>query len=41
MNIIYKSDHKRWDKLNQKKNKEKLYKELSDDFSVPSIRMKL
>ena len=41
MKIIFKSDHKRWDKLNQKKNKESIYYDLSDDFSITSIRMKL
>lgn len=41
MKIIFKSDHTRWEIKMQKKNKENLYYELSDDFSVTSIRMKL
>ena len=41
MKIIYKSDHRRWEKEMQRKNKEGISYALSDDFSVTSIRMKL
>lgn len=41
MKIIFKSDHKRWEIEMQRKNKDNLSYELSDDFSITSIRMKL